>query len=102
MLTLASQRRLPSCISQSEMPSSRSSRRMSSRYALASSGLVRSGLADDFQKGRAGAIQIDQAVPAAALLVVQHFAGVFFQVDANDADLFRLRPPFRSPASRPG
>ena len=44
MLTFASQRRLPSCISQSETPISRSIRRSSSRYAFASSGLLISGL----------------------------------------------------------
>ena len=44
------------------------------------------GLADDLQQRRAGAVEIDQAVAAAALLVVQHLAGVLFQVDADDAD----------------
>ena len=41
--TFASHRRLPSCISQSDTPSSRSIRRISSRYAMASSGLFISG-----------------------------------------------------------
>ena len=61
MLTLASQRRLPSCISQSETPISRSIRRISSRYAIASSGVFMSGWRHDLQQRRAGAVQVDAA-----------------------------------------
>ena len=44
------------------------------------------GLGDDFQQRRAGAVEIDQAVAAAARLVVQVLAGVLFEVGADDAD----------------
>ena len=47
------------------------------------------GLADDLQQRRAGTIQIDQAILAAALLVVHHLAGVLLEMDANDANPFR-------------
>ena len=44
------------------------------------------GLADNFQKGRAGPVEVDQTFPAASLLIVEHLAGVLFQVHPNDAD----------------
>ncbi len=44
------------------------------------------GLADDFQKRRAGPIQIDAAVGLAGHLVVHAFAGVFFEMGPDDAD----------------
>jgi hypothetical protein len=43
-------------------------------------------MADDFQEGRSRAIQINEAIGAAAFLVVQHLAGVFFEVNADYAD----------------
>ena len=55
---------------------------------MASSGRVDLGLADDFQQRRAGAVEIDQAVLAGAVLIVQHLAGVLFQMGADDADPF--------------
>src|SRR5206468_3072148 len=52
-------------------------------------GLFRAGqlrLADDLQERRTRAIEIDEALPTAALLIVQHFAGVFFEMNADDAN----------------
>src|SRR5262249_19727773 len=43
-------------------------------------------LADDLQQGRAGAVEVNEAVLAGALLVVQHLAGVYFEVNADDAN----------------
>ena len=43
------------------------------------------GLAHDFEKGHAGAIEIDEARVAAQ--IVNIFARVFFHVDAGQADL---------------
>ena len=92
MLTLASQRRLPSCISQSETPSLAEQQANLFQIGL---GLLRGwqvGLADDLQQRRAGAVEIDQAVAAGARFVVQHLAGVFFEVGADDADRAWRRP----------
>ena len=47
------------------------------------------GLGDDFQQRRAGAVQVDAAVAAAARFVVHVLAGVFFEVGADDADPLR-------------
>ncbi len=46
-------------------------------------------MTDDFQERCARSIQIDKAFPPAALFIVQHLAGVFFQMDANDAHALR-------------
>src|SRR5262249_51163541 len=49
-------------------------------------GAVDLGLANYLQQRGASAIEIDEAIASAALLVVQHLAGVLFEVSADDAD----------------
>lgn len=41
---------------------------------------------DNFEEWRAGPVEIDHAVLASARLVMEHLAGVFFEVRADDAD----------------
>src|SRR5262249_34488343 len=44
------------------------------------------GFADNLQKGGAGPVEVHQAVLTAAFFVVEHLAGILFQVDTDDAD----------------
>ena len=64
-------------------------------------------LADDFQERCPGSVQIDETFPAGMnpaarfFFVVEHLAGVFFEVDADDAN--PLSPhPFPSPLGGEG
>src|SRR5262249_17286260 len=50
------------------------------------------GLADDFEQRGPGAVEIKEAVLAAARLVVQHLTSVLFQMNADDADALPRRP----------
>ena len=79
-LTLASQRRVPSCISQSETPEVAEREPQLLQAALASCGAADVGLGDDLQQRDARAVQVDLGEPAGA---VRQLAGVFLEVDAG-------------------
>ncbi len=70
-LTFASTRRLPSCMLQSETPRYVSSSFNSVEKHLGFGRAAQVGLGDDFQQRRAGAVQVDEAVGLAGLLIVQ-------------------------------
>ncbi len=46
------------------------------------------GLADDLQEGGAGAVEVDQAIAAGPMLVMQHLAGIFFEMGTQNANSF--------------